>query len=236
MKKGKSKELTLVERLQQQKPGYVGVATADTGRYVDFIQAFDQVRFPPNTPFKRVKGLSVAANYNVLVRSMLALDAEWLWIMDDDHIFPPDILCNLLERDVDIVTPLYLRRVLPFHPVLLGDESRDYPRYDFEWLKGKSGLIDVTPDATLPTGGMLIKRHVLEAMDDPWFETGQINSEYGSWDIWFTEKARKAGFSLFLDLDNTMGHIVPLSVVPIKDDKGNWGFDIQQPYEEEEYQ
>ncbi len=222
--------MDLAERLKLQPSGYVGIATGDTGRHIGFNMAFDHVKFPPGTPFRRFPGLSVAANYNKAVRAMLESDAQWLWLMGDDHVFPEDILANLLERNVDIVTPLYLRRQSPFLPVLHGDESREYCRYNFNYLKGRSGLIDVTTDGTLPTGGMLIRRHVLEAVSDPWFETGQIDPEYGSWDIYFSEKARKAGFKLFVDTDNPMGHIVPLALWPIRDEDGDWGYDIRHPF------
>lgn len=150
--------------------------------------------------------------------------------MDDDHVFTEDVLVNLLERDADIVTPLYLRRRAPFLPVLHGDESREYARYNFNYLKGKSGLVDMTADGTLPTGGMLIRSHVLKAIPNPWFETGQIDSEYGSWDIYFCEKARKAGFKLYVDTDNCMGHLVTLALWPVRDEQGNWGYDIREAF------
>jgi len=175
----------------------------------------------------------VAANMNAGIRLALESDKQWFWIMDDDHVFSDDLLIGLLERNVDIVTPLYLRRRAPFLPVLHGDASREYTRYNFNYLKGKSGLVDVTADGSLPTGGMLIRRHVLEGMEDPWFETGQIDSEYGSWDIYFCEKARQAGFRLFVDTDNVMGHITPVAIWPVCGENGEWGFDIRQVYESE---
>ncbi len=225
-------ELTLSERAAAQPGGYVGIACADLARYTAFDICWDSVKLPPGSAFRRFPGLSVAANYNAACRATLATASEWLWIMDNDHIFPTDILVNLLERDVDIVTPLYLRRVAPFLPVLHGDEARGYTRYNFDYLKGKSGLVDVTADGTLPTGGMLIRRRVLETVADPWFETGQIDSEYGSWDIYFTEKARQAGFKLFVDTDNPMGHIVPLALWPVQDkETGEWRYDIREAYQ-----
>jgi len=221
--------MDIQERLAAQKPGFIGIVTADTGRYIAFNISWDHVKLPPRSSFRRIPGISVAANYNIAVRDMLEGAASWLWLMDDDHVFPEDILLNLLERDVDIVTPLYLRRRAPFLPVLHSDKSREYTRYNFNYLKAKSGLVDVTADGTLPTGGMLIRREVLEAIDDPWFETGQIDSEWGSWDIYFSEKARKAGFKLFVDTDNAMGHVVPLALWPVQEN-GDWRYDIREAY------
>ncbi len=222
--------MELKERLAQQEGGYAGIATADTGRYIGFNIAWDHVKIPPGTAWKRAPGLSVAENYNIICKNALDGDYPWVWLMDDDQVFPEDILCNLLERNVDIVTPLYLRRRAPFLPVLHGDESREYARYNFSYLNGKSGLIDVTADGSLPTGGMLIRRKVLEVIPEPWFETGQIDSRYGSWDIYFCEKARKAGFKLFVDTDNPMGHIVPLAIWPVQDKDGTWRYDIRETH------
>jgi len=225
------KALTLQDRLAKQEGGFCGIATADTGRYIGFQIAWDHVKVPPGTAYRRLPGLSVAANYNRACRLMLEQNRPWVWLMDDDHFFGEDLLINLLERDVDVVTPLYLMRSFPFDPVLHRDESRGWGRYSFEYLQGKEGLLDVTADATIPTGGMLIRRHVLEAIEDPWFETGQIDSEWGSWDIYFSEKVRKAGFKLHLDLDNTMGHITPLCLWPVRDEDGNWRYDIRQAHD-----
>ena len=227
------KELTINERAVLQPPGFVGIACTDQPRYTAFAVCWDRLKLTPGARFKRIPGLSVAANYNAACRHMLEMpELEWVWLVDDDHVFPADLLISLLERDVDIVTPLYLRRVSPFLPVLHGDENREYVRYNFNYLKGKSGLVDVTEDGCLPTGCMLIRRHVLEAMTDPWFETGQIDPEYGSWDIYFTEKARKASFKLFCDTDNAIGHIVPLAVWPMLDEEtGEWRYDIREAYQ-----
>ena len=224
-------EITLSDRLSAQPGGYAGIACADLARFTAFDICWDQVKLPQGTAFRRFPGLSVAANYNAACRAMLATEAEWLWLMDNDHVFPPDQLVKQLEREVDIVTPLYLRRLAPFLPVLHGDESRGYIRYNFNYLKGKSGLVDVTAAGTLPTGGMLIRRPVLETVSDPWFETGQIDTEYGSWDIYFSEKARKAGFRLYVDTDNPMGHIVPLALWPVQDGEGTWRYDIREAYQ-----
>jgi len=215
------------DRLAKQKPGIIGIASAPIGRYRIFDWAIDRVISPVGTVREWGIGLSVPANYNKSCRAVLESDAEWLWLMDDDHIMDQDILLNLLERDVDIVTPLYLRRVAPFDPVVHSDEGQDYYRYNFKYLSGKSGCVDITESGTMPTGGMLIRRNVLEAMKDPWFEHGKIDPEYGSWDLYFCAKAVKAGFKLHLDLDNVMGHIIHCAVWPVKGEDGEYSPDIR---------
>ena len=221
--------MTIVDRLTQQAPGVMAIASAPIGRYRVFDRCVDRVHAPIGTIKEWEIGLSTAANYNKAVRTTLKHDRGWLWLMDDDHVFPPDILLNLLERDVDIVTPLYLRRVPPFVPVVHSDAARGYLRYDFSYIEGKTGLLDVTEEATLPTGGMLIRRAVLEAMKDPWFEQGQIDPEYGSWDLHFCEKARHAGFKLHLDTDNRLGHIIHVAVWPDRDENNVYSPDIRMP-------
>jgi hypothetical protein len=67
-------------------------------------------------------------------------------------------------------------------------------------------------------------------MDDPWFEVGKIHSEYASPDLWFAKKAIDAGFELWLDMENTIGHITHMTVWAFQDEEtGKWGAEIRSP-------
>lgn len=217
------------ELLAKHPAGLIGICTGPVGRYRDFDWCVDKIIAPLGSVKQIQIGLEIPFNYNELARATLAARLDWLWLLDDDHVFPPDLLLNLLGRNVDIVTPLYLRRRPPFLPVLHGDATRKFVRYNFNYLRGQTGLVDLTADGAAPTGGMLIRRRVLEKMADPWFEYGQINTELGSWDIYFCEKARQAGFSLYVDADNTMGHLIHVAVWPIRDAEGIYSPDIRMP-------
>ena len=50
---------------------------------------------------------------NELIRQALAAGAGWVCFIDDDHVFPRDVLIRLLKRDRDLVVPAVLSRWPP---------------------------------------------------------------------------------------------------------------------------
>lgn len=209
-------------------PGVIGVASSFLGRYREFDVSVSNIVVPQGTVVEWRLGVNIAHNFNNTIRSMLSSGAQWVWILGDDHVFLPNTLLNLLRRKVDVVVPLCLRRSSPFLPVLHTSVSGGCARLDWSFLEGKSGLVDIS-DIAAGNAGMLIQRRVIETMSEPWFETGQINSELGSPDLWFCEKLRNYGIKLHLDLDNPIGHITHAAVWPSKNDQGQYVVDIRVP-------
>jgi len=126
----------------------------------------------------------------------------------------------LLERDVDIVVPLCIRRTLPYNPIIQGDKNSGFKAMkSYEWLSGKTGMIQLT-DKTVGNAGMLVKRHVLEGMTDPWYEDGKTIPEMGGCDLWFCQKALDAGFELYLDTDNPLEHLTHVAAWPERGEDG----------------
>ena len=159
---------------------------------------------------------------------------EWLWILGDDHLFNPDLLLKLLDRKVDVVVPLCCRRMAPYFPILhngpdYGPEGK-WASVKEPWavLKGKTGLLDW--EGTAGNAGMLIRRHVLEAMTDPWFESGKTDPGLSGSDIYFWHKLRQHGFKPYIDLDNIIGHITHTSIWPEQDEEtGEWTCVMRSP-------
>ena len=142
---------------------------------------------------------------------------QWVFIMDDDHTFAPELLVQLLDRDVDIVVPLYNQRTPPFAPVAYKQETPDgrFVIYDWPDLEGRDGLL---PVASAGKAGVLLRRRVIEALHDPWFEW---NKQIGE-DHYFFAKARAAGFTVHVDLDARMGHCTPVQITPYRSPEGLW--------------
>ena len=67
---------------------------------------------------------------------------------------------------------------------------------------------------------MLIKRRVLEAIDDPWFEPSQDAVGLNE-DLNLCRKIREAGFTLWCDPTALLGHISHYTVYPHWQD-GAW--------------
>jgi len=232
----------------RHQPGIVGAAADFLGRYREFDQSLARTLVPQGTgPEEFCVGVNVARNFNVMAAKVMTSEekqpagefqcissgktyklrdsarAEWLWILGDDHVWAPDLLLNLLDRDVDIVVPLCARRNQPFAPVLC---DRRFRALGWDALAGKSGCIDATDDFNLGNAGMLIRRKVLEAIDPPWFVVGCLVPDLESSDLFFCEKARSAGFRIHLDLDNRIGHVTHCVVWPRKQGD-TWSGDVR---------
>ncbi len=208
--------LAELERKPVQSPrprytGWVGVCGQDTGRFNEFAISLGNLERPPGW---QVHG---ALNYSeTRARNWLAenFEGDWLWFIDDDHCFAPDILTRLLAHDVGIVAPLCFQRKAPFQPVALTSLE---PREHWPGTSGKAayGLQEV---AATGTAGMLIHRQVFDALDRPYFfhDDGRDKSETS--DILFCKAAREAGFDIYVDTSVTLTHLNVCGVTPVWED------------------
>ena len=181
--------------------------------------SLDELYVPAGTCIIYAEGPDIARNRNSLVRQM---KGEWLWMMDDDHRFGPDLLLALLNHEQDIVVPTVCVRGQPFDPVLYEVVSQDSTldkKYSWAELSSKSGLI---PVAGAGTAGMLIQHYVLADTPPPWFETTRYLSE----DLTFCVNTSNRGYQVYADLDQTMTHITPCELEPKRDENGAWGMTI----------
>lgn len=192
--------------------GTVGVVVGSLARYRALFTSIEKLRVPAGTNLIYAEGPEVARNCNALVDKMTG---EWLWIMGDDHRFGPDILLKLLERQVDIVVPLVLRRQPPFETVLYKKMVADgapNEKYDLSELP-TSGMLQV--DAA-GSAGMLVRQKVFASLPRPWFEFQRHTSE----DVGFCLNARAAGFKVHADMDQTMTHITTCEIEPQRTKEG----------------
>lgn len=211
--------------------GVIGVLAQETARFSMFPASLTSTLKPHGTTVRWQFGHSIAANQNDLVRYTLSQPwAQWLWLLGDDHSWSPDLLVKLLEHDRDIVVPLCLMRNTPFKPVANIGKVGDGP-----WRR-RLNLGDHPDGGLVPihsagSGGMLIKRSVLEAVADPWFESPA--GEHLGEDFVFCDKARDAGAELFCDLDANLGHITTAVVWPVKlEEEGfSFGFSFMGGYQ-----
>lgn len=171
-------------------------------------------------------GYSAQYNRNGVIERLLSSDKplDWVQIFDDDHGFAPETLIRLLdhmygvdgqtETGIDIIVPLYAQRQPPCHPCLYKSENADGSFNICLWrdLEGKTGAI---PVVSAGAGGIVIKRKVVEALKDPWFEySGKVGEDH-----YFLRKARAAGFSVYCALDVQLDHMTTVAVRPYRDEK-----------------
>lgn len=145
--------------------------------------------------------------------------------LDNDMIFPIDILDRLLSHGVSIVGGAYPMRTPPHHLCYTPLPGAQDSEID-------NGLEEV---AGLPTGSMLIDLHVFSQIPQPWFEqkyyflddiepAADGANEFAKWlnvyftaqptgelkfpisiscDYWFCALCRAAGYKLWLDRELT---------------------------------
>lgn len=158
-------------------------------------------------------GLStdIAGARNTLVERSLETGSEWILFIDDDHVYPTDLLIRLLEHEQAVVGSLYLRRARPFAPVAFSDcKDGLYRSIDLTTLPNE-GLLKVQ---AVGAAGLLIRSEVFRAVEYPWFEHGRVGEWNASEDIIFCEKAQAAGFDVFVDLGAQLGHLSPTAIWP----------------------
>lgn len=200
-------------------PGTIGVLCDHVSRYTDFSVSITGMTIPEGSKVTWAISADIVGNCNDLAENF---HGDWLWIMGDDHVFPPDLLTNLLAHDVDVVVPLCARKNPPFPPVLYSSfiPNEGYHLLDLS-QHPNGGLVEVEGAGT---AGMLVKRHVIEALEKPYFRyNGLRDGVELSEDLYFCHKIREAGFKIHADLDQQLGHIRPVNVVVGRNPDLGWG-------------
>lgn len=138
---------------------------------------------------------------NNLVKTALDIKADYLLFVDADMRFPKDTLQILMAHDKDIIGVNATTRSEPVKPTAKN------------MLINEDGLIDWMPIYSnaktgiekadgIGCGVMLIKRKVVETIEEPYFYFEQLpgNRILGE-DIYFCVKAKDAGFDTWVDHD-----------------------------------
>lgn len=148
------------------------------------------------------RGSLIDQNRETLAHAALGDGATHLLWLDTDMTFPPDTLLRLLERDKGIVGCNYLRRSVSTLKPTAARDGRD------AWTERDSTGLEAVD--RLGFGVLMVKADVFRAMSHPWFCTAW-NAEKGSHigeDTWFCNKAREAGYTVWMDhdLSKRLGH------------------------------
>lgn len=193
--------------------GIIGVPCSDTGRYSAFSEALANLLRPEGTILRFAPSTWRHYARNQIVEWMFEEDADWVLMIDDDHVFPPDALERLLAHDKDIVAALCLRRSEPYGPFCFTEETSEgiYRALD---LRASEPVL--TPVVAVGTGMMLIRRRVFETLPRPWFTISHDSGE----DMLFCKAARAAGIELYCDLGLQIGHLTTTVVLPVQTRSG----------------
>lgn len=199
-------------------PGVVAVLSSDLSRYAWFSMSLQRQLRPTGSEDRWEVGMWVSGAVNTLFRR-LPPQAQWVQLWADDHKFDCDVLLQLLSHDKPLVAPFCPLRLPPMDPSIFRDTPDGFVPVRLEELDGKSGLLQV--DAT-GGPGMVIRREVLEAVGDPWFETNPTSRVFPQEDLYFSRKVREAGYPIYVDLDCPIDHITPMAIGYRRTHSGRW--------------
>ena len=148
-----------------------------------------------------------------MVRNILVAKAEavgkftHLLFIDNDMVFDDGALLRLLALDRDIVGALMVTRGAPYTPVVKkknkDGEWKTYPNIE---TMAKEGRFASDCDG-VGTGFMLIKMGVFEKLEKPYFAIPPFGETLMGEDMYFCDKAKKAGFDICVDAGLIVGHI-----------------------------
>lgn len=167
------------------------------------------------------RSLPIDVARNLLVKRFLKGTADYMWCVDQDAVFVPGTLDRLLSRKQPILSALEMMRLPEVcYPMALrgprGEKGfRILAPEVYTWMArnmtathNEPQLLTEAPDDALLAVGftgchcLLIRRDVLEAMEEPWFQ----GFEPGGEDQYFCDKAAAMGIKTYVDLSVLVGH------------------------------
>ena len=182
----------------------------DLARYTSAMRSISATQAPPGSVDWWWQSTNIADTINRAFRATLENPAlGWCALMGDDHVYPPDLFLKLADRDVDVVVPLCVNRYPPFGATItVGGRLKPWSELP------ESGLYELQDGENVGDAGMLVRRHVLEAFDPPWYDRLRSGS-LGVDDQCFVARLKESGFKVHVDMDNRIGHMTPFTMFPI---------------------
>ena len=153
------------------------------------------------TEFQFFYGYQIDQIRNLIADWVVKYDFDYLFSVDSDIIFAPDVLCKFLDHDKDLVSGIYRQRS-PNQVLEIYDEN--LTNIPISKLPMNS-LVEI---GGCGFGCVLVKKQVFSEIGYPQFEYhSALDHRYTfSEDNDFCKKAREKGFQLFADTSVICGH------------------------------
>ena len=174
-----------------------------------FAQSLAMLRKVGDCVLAMQMGSLIYTSRNNLAQQAIQMEADYVFWLDSDMVFEPDILERMMKtmqehEEIDILTGLYFRRVRPYTPVLF--DKLDIRGNICSW----SEFHDI-PEGLFEVGGcgfgcVLMKTDVffdVQAKHGNCFAPIANNGE----DIAFCWRARDCGHHIYCDPTAICGHI-----------------------------
>lgn len=176
-----------------------------------FMQSMAMLAKPSEHEFAMASrtGSLIYNSRNDLAIQAIVSGFDWVFWLDSDMVFSPDILAKMLkeaeEKNLDFLSGLYFRRVQPYTPVVF-DHLEVNEDGDCEW----SNMDDI-PDGLFEVAGcgfgcVLIRTSVLNDVREKYADMFMPIAHMGE-DLSFCWRARQCGHKIWMDPDIELGHV-----------------------------
>jgi len=160
------------------------------------------------------EGYSIAENRNYIAVQALNNKSDYLLMIDDDMVFPFDLLDKLIENKKDIIGVAYHSRgskdkIKCVDAGIMSIAEISEKKYINLETETDPKYKDTFECYATGTGIMLIKCEILYKIPRPWFEfTFFENGKCKDGEDWnFCFKAKKSGFKIWTDPKIKVGHL-----------------------------
>ena len=142
-----------------------------------------------------------------LAQAAIDEGCDYLFMIDDDMLAPPDLFFKLAANDKDVCAALAFTRNPNHKPVcyetLEGVDQSTHTKFGFTRFIDNYPKDQLFECDAVGFGAVLIKVDCLKKIPKPWFfgmaQTGE--------DVQFCVKARKHGFQVWMDSRIKLGHL-----------------------------
>lgn len=175
-----------------------------------FCQSVSMIQKVGQTAIAYQMGSLIYTSRNELAAKAVKIGADYVFWLDSDMSFPPDILVDmykvLTENHLDILTGLYFRRVPPYSPVLF--DKLEFTPKGCEWTDYSDKEL---PSELFEVGGcgfgcVLMSTGVFLDVQGKYGDMfGPING-VGE-DLSFCWRARECGYKVMCDPSIVCGHV-----------------------------
>lgn len=131
---------------------------------------------------------------------------DYYLFIDQDSVVHPELFEELRAKNKDIVSANCLRKKswIPAWTPMSCVADRSSANVEKELRKIKKGAM--AEALTVGCGALLVKGEVLRKIKPPWFKIQSSDKVYFGEDIWFCQKAREAGYKVWVATDIPIGH------------------------------
>lgn len=159
-----------------------------------------------HTDIQPVSACSIENMRNLGCRKAVEDGYTHILMLDDDHIYPKDLVITMLKHDKDFVCGHTYMRKTPFFPTqykkIFADKTMNTEENRFKF-KGDEGLVKI--EAT-GMAGVMVKAEVLKKVGFPYFELIYTDGRYRGSDLTFCQRLKDNNIELFCDSSLVFPH------------------------------